>query len=86
MGAAQPMVAKPGTRPIANVDPPIKTKVNKKVYLRPIKSPNLPKTNAPNGLIIKPAAKMASVLNSAEVPASDGKNCFEIIVANMPKM
>ena len=80
------MVAKPGTKPIAKVDPPIKTKVNKKVYLRPMISPNLPNTSAPNGLTIKPAAKMASVLKSAEVPASVGKNCFEIMVANIPKM
>ena len=43
-------------------------------------------TNAPNGLTIKPAAKMASVLKSADVPASDGKNCFEMMVANIPKM
>ena len=86
MGAAQPMVAKPGTKPIAKVEPPINTKVNKKVYLRPIISPSLPNTNAPNGRTIKPAAKMASVLNNADVPASEGKNCFEIMVASIPKI
>ena len=62
------------------------TKVSKKVCLRPIKSPNLPNTNAPNGRTIKPAAKIANVLKSAAVPASAGKNCLEIMVANMPKM
>ena len=71
---------------MAKVDPPIITNVNKKVCLRPIKSPNLPKTNAPKGRTINPAANMAKVLNSAAVPASAGKNCFEMIVANIPNM
>ena len=59
---------------MANVDPPIKTRVNKKVYLRPTKSPSLPKKSAPKGLTIKPAAKVASVDKSAAVGFVLGKN------------
>ena len=51
----------PGIRPIAKVDPPIKMSVSKKVYFLPTLSPNLPKTNAPKGLTMKPAAKVANV-------------------------
>ena len=71
---------------MAKVEPPIIIKVSKKVCLRPMRSPSLPKTKAPKGLTIKPAAKIAKVLNSAAVPASAGKNCFEMMVANIPKM
>ena len=71
---------------MAKVDPPIMINVSKNVCLRPIKSPSLPKTRAPKGRTIKPAANMAKVLKSAAVPASAGKNCFEIMVANIPKM
>jgi hypothetical protein len=62
------------------------TKVSKKVCLRPIRSPSRPKTNAPNGRTINPAAKMANVLKSAAVPASSGKNCLDKMVANIPKI
>ena len=59
---------------MANVDPPIKTRVSKKVYLRPTKSPSLPNTSAPKGLTIKPAANVARVESSAAVGLVLGKN------------
>ena len=64
----------PGTRPIRKVDAPIKTRVNRKVYFLPIISPSLPKTSAPKGRTKNPAAKTASVLNSAAVLFPSGKN------------
>ena len=81
-----PMLLYDGTNPIKNVELPIKTRVSKKVYFLPIKSPSLPKTNAPNGRTKKPAAKMASVLSNAAVSFPSGKNCVEIVLASMPKI
>ena len=40
-----------------NVPTPISVMVIRKVYLRPIMSPNRPKISAPNGRTAKPAAK-----------------------------
>jgi hypothetical protein len=57
-----------------------------KVYFLPIKSPNLPKNNEPNGLTIKPAANVAKVARKAAVGFSFGKNWVEIMVAKLPKI
>ncbi len=43
------------------------TRVNKNVCFLPTISPNLPKTKAPKGLTIKPAAKVANVAKNAVV-------------------
>lgn len=57
-----------------------------KVYFLPILSPNLPKINAPSGLMIKPAEKVASVARNAAVGFSLGKNWVEIMLARLPKI
>ncbi|MNE39538.1 hypothetical protein D3C80_1334980 [compost metagenome] len=56
------------------------------MYFLPIRSPNRPKNNAPNGRTINPAAKMAKVLINADAPASAGNNCDPIIRARLPKI
>ena len=56
------------------------------VYLRPIKSPNLPKNNAPNGRTTNPAANVANVDKNAAVGLSGGKNFVESNVAKLPKI
>ena len=61
-------------------------KVTKKVYFLPIKSPNLPKNNAPNGLTTKPAAKVANVDKNAAVGLSAGKNFVDNTTAKLPKI
>ena len=71
---------------MAKVDPPIRTSVTMKVYFLPIKSPNRPKNNAPNGRTTRPAAKVASVAKKAIAAFSFGKNWEEIIVARLPKI
>ena len=81
-----PILLYPGTSPIKKVEPPISTSVNKKVDFLPIKSPSLPKTNAPNGRTMKPAAKIANVLSKAAVGSPFGKNCVEMVVESIPKM
>jgi hypothetical protein len=47
---------------------------------------NGPIPGSSSRVTIKPAANMASVDSSAAVDCSTGKNCFEIIVARLPKM
>jgi hypothetical protein len=80
------MVSYEGIHPIKKVAPPINKSVTMNVYLRPIKSPNLPKNNAPNGLTTKPAANVANVLKNAAVGLSCGKNLVDITVAKLPKI
>jgi hypothetical protein len=60
--------------------------VTRNVYFLPTRSPNLPKTNAPKGLTINPAAKVANVERNAAVGFVFGKNCCDKIVARLPKM
>ena len=59
MGANHPAVLKVGRRPINAVEPPIMDSVRRNVYFLPMRSPMLPKNNAPNGRTTKPAAKVA---------------------------
>ena len=56
------------------------------VYFLPTLSPSLPKTSAPKGLTIKPAAKVARVESNAAVGSVLGKNCAAIIGARLPNM
>lgn len=51
-----------------------------------MRSPSLPKNNAPNGLTTKPAAKVASVLNNAAVWLPEGKNLVDMMVARLPNI
>ena len=60
--------------------------VKRKVYLRPMRSPNLPNTRAPKGRTIKPAANVAKVESKAAVGFVFGKNWLAITVARLPKM
>jgi hypothetical protein len=68
------------------VESPINIRVSKKVYFLPIRSPNLPKTNAPKGLTIKPAANVANVESNAAVGFAEGKNFTAMIVERLPNM
>jgi hypothetical protein len=52
---------------MTKVEPPMITKVTRKAYLRPTRSPIRPKNNAPKGRAAKPAAKVASVERTASV-------------------
>ena len=56
------------------------------MYFLPIKSPNLPKNNAPKGLTTKPAANVAKVDRKAAVGLSAGKNFVARTIARLPKM
>ncbi|MNK35543.1 hypothetical protein D3C87_540720 [compost metagenome] len=57
--------------------------VIRKVYLRPIMSPRRPKTSAPNGRTMKPAAK-ASSAKMKVVVGSPMKNCLAMMEASEP--
>ena len=83
-GAAMPMDAKPGSRPIANVAKPIRTMVITKVYLRPTRSPRRPKTTAPSGRTAKPAAKLSKVKMNAAAGFTPEKKCLLISTAKAP--
>ena len=65
--------------PIKNVEPPIKIRVSKKVYLRPTKSPRRPNTKAPNGRTIKPAAKVAKVDKKAAQMGSTSGGASQLL-------
>ena len=58
--------------------------VIKNVYLRPIISPRRPKTNAPNGRTINPAANASKANISPVVGSAFAKNCLAITAANDP--
>jgi len=85
MGAPENVVYA-GTHQIKNVLLPMMISVSMNVYLRPTRSPNLPKTRAPKGRTIKPAANVASVARKAALGLPGGKNFSEMIVAKLPKM
>ncbi len=70
---------------MAKVEKPIINNVRRKVYLRPIKSPSLPKNAAPNGLTTKPTAQPAMASNTLASWSPAGKNSlFNTVVARMP--
>ncbi|MNF98954.1 hypothetical protein D3C84_818360 [compost metagenome] len=58
--------------------------VARKVYLRPIMSPNRPNTSAPNGRTMKPAAKAIRAKMNAVVSLTPAKNCLLITAARAP--
>ena len=60
--------------------------VTMNAYLRPIRSPTRPNTSAPNGRTMKPVAKSAQVLISAQVGFPCGNIISDMITARLPKM
>lgn len=66
------------------VEIPMIVKVTMKVFLRPVRSPSLPKMMAPKGLTNSPTEKVASVASRAAVGLSFGKKRVEMIVARLP--
>ena len=60
--------------------------VTMKAYLRPIRSPILPKTSAPNGLTMKPVAKRAQYLMRSQVGSFPGNKRADMTEARLPKM
>lgn len=66
IGAATPIVAAPGSKPIRSVEIPISNRVEISVFLRPMRSPKCPNNIAPTGRAMKATAKVA---NDATVPA-----------------
>ena len=66
------------------VDMPISTMVTRKVYLRPMRSPRLPKKAAPNGRTAKPAAKASRAKMKPVVSLTPLKNCLAMMAASEP--
>ncbi|MNM59475.1 hypothetical protein D3C81_707290 [compost metagenome] len=58
--------------------------VTRKVYLRPMRSPRLPKKAAPNGRTKKPAAKASRAKIMPVVSLTPLKNCLAMIAASEP--
>jgi hypothetical protein len=58
--------------------------VTRKVYLRPIRSPNQPNSSAPSGRTPKPAPNAARLASVAAVGLSAGKNSLPSSAARMP--
>ena len=85
-GASTPIEAYVGSSPIRKVDSPMIVRVTRKAYLRPIRSPMRPKTSAPNGRTMKPVAKSAHVLISAQAGFPLGNISSDMITARLPKM
>jgi hypothetical protein len=73
MGAASPIVAKSGSRPIAPVASPMIVIVMIRVRLRPMRSPRLPKMIAPMGRTMNATAMTANEPRSAAAGSSSGK-------------
>ena len=73
MGASTPIVAYPGSRPIAKVDTPISSRLSTSSFLRPMRSPKWPNTSPPNGRATKPMAKVASDWSVPIVGSEAGK-------------
>ncbi len=76
IGAAIPICAAVGSRPISAVAPPIRNIVSASVFLRPMRSPTWPNTNPPMGRTTKPTANVA---NDSSVPTNvvwSGKNAW----------
>ncbi len=58
--------------------------VTRKVYLRPMRSPRLPKKAAPNGRTKKPAAKASRAKIMLVVSLKPLKNCLAMMAAREP--
>ena len=83
-GAAMPIDATVGSRPIAAVATPMISSVTMNAYLRPTMSPMRPNTSAPSGRTAKPAPNVASVFRNAAVSLDPGKNSGARIGASVP--
>lgn len=85
IGAAAPIAASDGIRPIAAVDRPIPITVTSSVTLRPSRSPIAPNTSPPSGRNRKPTAKLAkedSCATNSESP--EKKTCGNTVAAARP--
>ena len=58
--------------------------VTRKVYLRPMRSPRLPKKAAPNGRTKKPAANASRAKIMPVVSLTPLKNCLAMMAASEP--
>ena len=63
---------------------PMMTIVIRNVYLRPIMSPSMPKTNAPNGRTMNPAAKASSANTFRVFSGKAVKNWAPMMAASAP--
>ena len=63
---------------------PIRVIVTRKVYLRPMRSPRLPKNSAPKGRTAKPAAKPSRVKMKAAVGLTPEKKVALMFAASAP--
>jgi hypothetical protein len=63
---------------------PINVMVTRKVYLRPIRSPRLPKNSAPKGRTAKPAAKPSKVKMKPAVGLTPEKKLAAMFAASAP--
>ena len=70
--------------PTMKVDKPMIKMVSKKVYLRPIMSPNRPKKMAPKGRTKNPAANPNKVTMNAALLSKPLKNCLAMMSAKAP--
>ena len=66
------------------VDRPMIMMVMRKVYLRPTRSPSEPKTSAPKGRTIKPAANASSANTFRVASGNEVKNWAPMIAASDP--
>ena len=58
--------------------------VMRKVYLRPTRSPSMPKNSAPSGRTMKPAAKASSAKTLRVASGKAVKNCAPMMAASEP--
>lgn len=80
-GAATPIVAYPGSRPISVVATDIRITVSASVRLRPIRSPSAPHTNPPSGRAKNATANTASEDSSPAAGSTAGKKTAARVVA-----
>ena len=73
-GAAMPMLAKLGSRPMATVAPPMLSSVASSMALRPTRSPKWPQTTAPKGRATNPVAEVAKASSVPVAGSCAGKN------------
>ena len=84
-GAAMPMAAYVGSRPMATVDNPIVSSAATRVALRPMRSPKWPNRAEPTGRAKNASAKVASDCSLAVCGSPAGKNsCGNTSTAAVP--
>ena len=87
MGAAMPMAAYEGSRPMATVETPMVSSDATSVALRPMRSPKCPNKAEPTGRATKAKPKVASDCKMATLGSEAAKNkCGNTNTAAVPKM